>query len=893
MADTVEYTFEEENKRDTAARVIQRKVRVRIARKNLVNLFKESYVKVYDEVSDQYVYKNKFTLEISYDKPRLLGNDDLPSPRKLEAPTDYNPGEENKEIIGYALIVTVNEFNSDKLQTVPHSALSDHILIEDLLTHDFICKIPPENATFIKNPTTGDFKQAVDRFRRVCTKKSFFVLYMATNVVTVLKGEKKNKKETCYFAMKNTDWTNPTTAASTSISLTNFCTWINSIPSKKKTMFMNITHGERQKDTFFARPRLVYPPPDFYNRLVNECNCALIAACTIGTLMDDLVKSTPFIDSIKYVEIKEEEKDELKNLLPQNLKKIDDDDESTISKKSRRIQAFEVASAEEKQSKEEASNYENTTNRYMGEWKLQYPPEVTTSAPPAFPQPAWKKDVDTGWKYEVKLPADDEFKVYDRQLKWWKLKTRFAPAVNYFKERRRKQQIKEFKGPYQYGLSDEYGTFFGKAFIDGINGGACVPENKVLDVETLFTFMHAHLKKSLAALPDPETDSNNQKPNQSFVLLTPKGDPKFLKYPVCFKVGPPCAPEKPFIVRIDATAVLLEWYLPPFSGIAPLKYQIKMRNVSRRFKEWTTIYTPGDIKKTKFLVRDLPTGIPCQFQIQSFNNGGWGLKSRETNLVTPGEDLMPIDDKTRWARLGMGGALAIMDRLNEFPFHRHEYVTGLKKLNSYGSKSLGFKKGVQLNMCKLALHAIKTFIDDREIFCSALLLIGWSLRGNAQRKVIAFCTQNNVFEIMVEMMSKYRNDPRIIGAISWVRSTAQLTRLPIPPPIVIEEEKESSSEDSQDEEVIERKQKEKEEKDARDQWFADKEKEQLGVIDLKKVAAKDASAKLDSSIKVADAKAASKLDPNKGGGSAKSDNTSKAADSKISVKVVKFSDDKK
>jgi hypothetical protein len=152
MADTAEYTFEEENKRDTAARIIQRKARVRLARKNLVNLFKESYVKVYDEVLDQYVYKNKFTLEISYDKPRLLGSDDLPSPRKLEAPNEYNPGEENKEITGYALVVTVNEFNNEKLQTVPHSALSDHILLEDLLTHDFICKIPPENATFIKNP---------------------------------------------------------------------------------------------------------------------------------------------------------------------------------------------------------------------------------------------------------------------------------------------------------------------------------------------------------------------------------------------------------------------------------------------------------------------------------------------------------------------------------------------------------------------------------------------------------------------------------------------------------------------------------------------------------------------------------------------------------------------
>jgi hypothetical protein len=406
----VEYSFDEENRRDIAARVIQRKVRIRIARKNLVDLFKQSYVKIYDEVSDQYVYKNKFTLQISYDKPRLLGNDDLPSPRKLEAPADYNPGEENKEIEGYALVVTVTEFNSDKLQTVPHAALSDHILIEDVLTHDFICKIPPENATFVTNPTTTDFKQAIDRFRRVCSKKSFFVLYLTTNVVTVLKGEKKNKKETCYFAMKNTDWTNPVTAANTSISMTNFSMWINGIASKKKTMFMNITHAERQKDTFFARPRLVYPPPDFYSRLVNECNCSLIASCTIGSLMDETVRNTPYIDSIKYIEAKEEDKDELKNILPDVLKKNQEDDEDTISKKSRRIKPIEIVTIDEKKSLEDAEIYDNTTNRYMNEWKLQYPAEIKLSDPPLFPQPAWKKDADTLWKYEVQLPTDDQFK---------------------------------------------------------------------------------------------------------------------------------------------------------------------------------------------------------------------------------------------------------------------------------------------------------------------------------------------------------------------------------------------------------------------------------------------------------------------------------------------------
>lgn len=91
-----------------------------------------------------------------------------------------------------------------------------------------------------------------------------------------------------------------------------------------------------------------------------------------------------------------------------------------------------------------------------------------------------------------------------------------------------------------------------------------------------------------------------------------------------------------------------------FDGIAPLKYRVYMKNVSRAFNKWTEVHYPGDIKKSTFLVRNLPSGIPCKFKVQAYNNGGWGESSEESNYVTPGEDLDPISDNQRWLRIREG-----------------------------------------------------------------------------------------------------------------------------------------------------------------------------------------------------------------------------------------------
>lgn len=119
---------------------------------------------------------------------------------------------------------------------------------------------------------------------------------------------------------------------------------------------------------------------------------------------------------------------------------------------------------------------------------------------------------------------------------------------------------------------------------------------------------------------------------------------------ICWcRCGCPAAPERPYIIDTKSTSVLLEWFNPPFDGVPPLYYRLFMRNVTRNFSHWEEVYYPGrKIFTTKFLVRNLPIGVACQFKVEAFNHGGWSLCSEFSAYVTPGEDSLPISKAMRW-----------------------------------------------------------------------------------------------------------------------------------------------------------------------------------------------------------------------------------------------------
>ncbi len=274
---------------DAAARKIQNAFRSKQARIAIKKLVRENYVKIYDRFSAQYVYKNRRTKEIT-GKPAFLGKDDLPTPRVFNAPSDYDPMDDF-DLDGYALIVTVNKFNQNKLPEQHESSNSDHVLIEEVIAHDFICKYRQENVIFLKNPSCAEFLEALQRLRRHIRPQGFLFVYLSSHVVTVHGGDKKDTHETGYLCMRDTLWTRPAVIAATSISLSLLASSLNKIECKQKTIFLNYAHVPNTRRSPFGS-KFLYPPPDFASRLARAVQCAVITNCTVGTSIAEVIRHT-------------------------------------------------------------------------------------------------------------------------------------------------------------------------------------------------------------------------------------------------------------------------------------------------------------------------------------------------------------------------------------------------------------------------------------------------------------------------------------------------------------------------------------------------------------------------------------------------------------------------
>lgn len=232
-----------------------------------------------------------------------------------------------------------------------------------------------------------------------------------------------------------------------------------------------------------------------------------------------------------------------------------------------------------------------------------------------------------------------------------------------------------------------------------LNGGASDPASPIVSAATFYEYIRKHMYLACDELAlDPET---KLQPYQCPVLIIPLNGKDCSHNPVCYRCGPPAAPERPFIVNVGNSEVTLEWYDPPFDGVAPEKYRVYMRNVSRCYNDWNPIAYNGDITTTKYKIRDLPTGVYCQFKVVGYNSGGWGLHSEETIMVCPGEELNPLGYGIKWKRLAMGGPLSVVDRMNVYPKHRHEALKGMEMLIAFGQQKHGFQKGMLHCYCSV------------------------------------------------------------------------------------------------------------------------------------------------------------------------------------------------
>jgi hypothetical protein len=277
-----------------AAQKIQCAVRKYQAKQRVQQLIRRRFVKLYDEVNKEYVYKDKFTQEIAVQKPRLLGNSDLQTPRSFEAPDDYDPGIDTVEHDGHAIVITISSFSQgDKLPELPLVVNDEHKKLADVLAHDFVCKFPAENVISLTNPNRTEFLKAFHMLRQVCRANGFLLVYICTHVVTAVHGDGKNSKETGYFAMHDTDWTNPKSIASTSVSISHLIELLNDILTREKTVILNYAHQKKPPKKLFKAVKLLYPPPDCLTRIADGAVCTVIGSCAIESFITDIVTHTP------------------------------------------------------------------------------------------------------------------------------------------------------------------------------------------------------------------------------------------------------------------------------------------------------------------------------------------------------------------------------------------------------------------------------------------------------------------------------------------------------------------------------------------------------------------------------------------------------------------------
>eukprot|EP00597_Dinobryon_sp_UTEXLB2267_P006584 CAMPEP_0170093198 /NCGR_PEP_ID=MMETSP0019_2-20121128/26341_1 /TAXON_ID=98059 /ORGANISM="Dinobryon sp., Strain UTEXLB2267" /LENGTH=656 /DNA_ID=CAMNT_0010313939 /DNA_START=331 /DNA_END=2302 /DNA_ORIENTATION=- len=636
---------------------------------------------------------------------------------------------------------------------IPDPTDNDHNLIESLMSHSFLCRFRSENIICLKNPSVADVMNALAQMKKMCRKEGFLFVYLSTHVLRLsnntkqsnLKDKKKTTKgkktskvkaqtstsqskvEDTYFAFQDSMWGKPAETVESCYSLSSFTAALNEIKANKKTILLNCAHLPKPKQ-FFPGTKTLYPPDDVLFRLANDCDCAVIGSCSIGSKVNDIIKHTP---------------SELDPLMASN-----NNFSSIVSKQPK---------TSEEPTTPKSDFHDRMFDKLVTDWEIPPEPEIVVSQRPKAPIATWHHG--EGKNIKIDMPTEDQLRQYNRGLLYWRALRVFGAPVHAIRLRYRAYKKQNLRAPCQCSCADTTSklSLFGRALTTAMRGKVVNSEKSlqldsgVVTVLDLFQFIHAQVKKiidnskkdislttnantlskiestggirssgffsrSSKSNADDSFPQNGQNVNQTPVLIIPLNSPNTVYNPVFFRCGPPCAPEKPWIIKSGVDFVLLQWQMPLFDGVPPIKYKVFMKNVSRTFTQWQEVHYPGDITKTSFLVRNLPSGIPCQFKVCAYNNGGWGEFSLESNFVTPGEDLDPIPDRQRWLRLREGGVLTILDHLDKHSHHRNDTYTGLKLIVGMGQTQHGYKNSaIALRVMFTSIHALKKYESDPEV----------------------------------------------------------------------------------------------------------------------------------------------------------------------------------
>lgn len=751
---------------DAAVTKIQHAYRAFLARKAFRTLIRQHFVKLFSARHGQYVYKNKVTGNEFFNKPSFLGEEDLPVHRLFEAPDDFIPSR-RRGGVGFALIVTVQEFINNKIPPLPEQVLEDHKNISESLTHDYIARLIPENVVSLMNPKCNELYQAFDSLKKMMNqrKDTYLVLYLATHVVTAFKGDTKRPPDkaepSCYFLMTDSVFRSPEATAASSVSLARLIELVNTLSTPNKTIMVNYAHAPEPKKSMFGVTKLLYPPEDCLLRLCQGTKAAIIGPCTIGTKLSDTLKFSSV--------------DLLKPPIPLEIPNVLKPSDSVFP--GRQV----IINPEPTNAKSSAIDIatEKLMQHFRQEWRIPEDIQVDQYDDPEKPRETWRMNKLTG-VIKVTLPSDADLSNYLATKGANGLKRLFKGPVNAYKERSNASNVKAIAAPRQVSVVGETNTAFGAAVVHALTGICSQPSNAIVPVSEFMKVVYADVLETVRVmqLPVPvegdttiahEEDTTN-KYYQNPVLYIPPDAEHVLSTPVSYRCTEPPAPYAPQVVRVGRHEVELTWDNPAFEGLPPTFYRLSMKNLTRNYNHWNYVDSKGAIAAQKFIVRNLPSGIQCTFRVEAFSRGGWSTASQDTGYVCPGEKFVPIDFYTRWTRLAAGGPLAIMDRMAAVPCVREENIRGLQLLVVFGQKDDGFHKGkMQLRAVEVAIRTLKIYKEDPQIIPSAVILLGYSLRGQHYQAIEQEILKNEIPKMMITYYIKFRNNTSIVNAIVFLQ----------------------------------------------------------------------------------------------------------------------------
>lgn len=496
-------------RKERAAIRIQMAYRRRLALRMVCDAYHNQHRKLYDGGAKKNVYQNKRTLDVALRLPKFLPKSSvLPSPRDFEAPLEYDPGSENTAL-GHILLVVNNQFPLGKWPPAASELVDDFDGIKLFLEHEFIGRIRPENILALKNPTTNEMADAFKDLRRKVRTDGFLVVYIATHVVTINKGNKELPEENAYFAFRNSIWSPKKNIETidTSISLTQLSVWMNSIACREKSIFVNFAHAPAPRKTLFPSSKYVYPPSDFVFRLSNMCHCPVVASCSNGFLAHEYARVHPpclydkdFVHRRLFRSswqgkhgsstFEQEKKENVLNLTAREILELMQDrhDQQLRDQEPKKQQRNVRIAPMEEETKEESPNsrhnpvaldhghlpHDGSSNdqateplplslsslftsyhwqRLMTLWEVPPNKPIRITPKPAPPVAQWESQgVGSESTISVTVPTDQELGQYSRRVLFWRVRRGLAKPVNFVRQVRRYRRSAQLCSPRETSL---------------------------------------------------------------------------------------------------------------------------------------------------------------------------------------------------------------------------------------------------------------------------------------------------------------------------------------------------------------------------------------------------------------------------------------------------------